>query len=119
MKALNRALAIAEADAELRSLKRLLNVDRAVGNWKMACSWGPEPLPRPEDQFPEKFQYKYVAAGGESVMEVAERIGLENPAAMAHPTYGYELYMRLRAGDTIFVPLPQTTLEAIVERFES
>lgn len=114
MKVLEYPLAIAQSDPELHSAKARIDWD--VRNWRLTCASGPFPLPT--NQIRERFNFQYVAAGGESILEVATKFGLENPAVMTNNRYGYHLHMRLRKGDIVFVPFPRAFLEALVEKWE-
>jgi len=118
LRMLSSALAIAESDSELFSLKRLWKIDSKLATWERLCALGPAQLPRPETQHLEKFQYPFIAKGGESVLDAARSLGLKNPWAVAHPAYGYEPYMRLRKGDTIWVPMPPAQLKELIATSE-
>jgi len=115
---LRHALDIAAHDSELFSRMRSLKIDQRITTWKGLCHGGPYPLPRVQDQVHQKYEYEYVAEGGEFVAEVAATIGLERPEALTHAAYGYNLHMRLRKGDRVFVPFPKARLKIVIEQFE-
>jgi hypothetical protein len=85
------------------------DVGRLLANWRMVCSFGPAQLPTPE--LHEKFEFTYVAEGGESVTEVARRFGYDNPGPLCHAPYFYSPYMRLKKDDKLFVPWPPRYLK--------
>ena len=118
LKKLRPVLNASRCNGDLFQHQRALSIPMNETGWRTIFSSLAAGLPRPENQVPQRFQYKYVAVGGETVQQVAQQYGLENPAALAHPAYGYELCMKLRAGDTIFVPWPQPHLEAFIEQHE-
>lgn len=84
-------------------------IDRLLAQWRMVCSFGPAPLPTPK--LHEKFEFTYVAQGGETVTEVARKFGYDNPGPLCHPAYGYSPHMRLKKGDKLFVPVAPRILK--------
>jgi hypothetical protein len=85
------------------------HIQRLLAQWELACSQGPALLPTPQSH--EKFEYTYVAQGGETITEVSRRFGYDNPGPLCHPAYDYSPYMRLRGGDKVYVPFPPRLLK--------
>lgn len=98
------------------AVRSRLKIDGLIARWRIICSGGPAPLPNKIVHY--KYEYTYIAQGGESVLQVAQRFGHANADPLSHPAYGYAPNMRLAKGDTIYVPFPPHRLENFIEAAE-